>query len=141
MVSMFSMLGRYLVRRSPFLFFKTCILCWKLLFLRYRSHRFLLPSELIRYIRACATWGSLECTDTKCRDNLSKSASQNLQECFLFHCLFLHSTLISLSTFENYCHCQKNKEPVPQELDSLFDLALLKPRLVFVLSMLLLHTS
>ena len=35
----------------------------------------------------------------------------------------------------------KNKEPVPQELESLFDLALLKPRLVLVLSMLLLHTS
>ena len=43
--------------------------------------------------------------------------------------------------FENYCHYQKNKEPVPQELESLLDLALLKPRLVLVLSMLLLHTS
>ena len=49
--------------------------------------------------------------------------------------------LISLSTFENYCHCQKNKEPAPQELEILFDLALLKPRLVLVLPMLLLHTS
>ena len=39
----------------------------------------------------------------------------------------------SLSTLENYCHRQKNKEPVPQKLDSLFDLALLKPRLVLML--------
>ena len=31
--------------------------------------------------------------------------------------------------------------PVPKELESLFDLALLEPRLVFVFSMLLLHTS
>ena len=52
-----------------------------------------------------------------------------------------HSILISPSTFENYCHCQKNKELVPQELKSLLDLALLKPRLVLVLSILLLHTS
>ena len=44
-------------------------------------------------------------------------------------------------TFENYCHCQKNREPVPEKLESLFDLALLKPRLVLELSMLLLHTS
>ena len=35
----------------------------------------------------------------------------------------------------------ENKEPVPEELESLFDLALLKPRLVLVLSMLLLHAS
>ena len=52
-----------------------------------------------------------------------------------------HTILISLSTFENYCHYQKNKEPVPQELESLLDLALLIPRLVLVLSMLLLHSS
>ena len=52
-----------------------------------------------------------------------------------------HSILISLSTFGNYCHYQKTKEPVPQELESLLDIALLKPRLVLVLSMLLLHTS
>ena len=103
----FSMLGRYLVRRSPFLFFKTCRLCGKSLHnsLHKSSHRFLLSSELIGYTRACATWGSMECTNTRCRGNLAKSASQNLQECFLSHCLFPHPILISLYIVENYCHC------------------------------------
>ena len=69
----------------------------------------------------------------------SKSSTELISKLTLWY--IKHSILISLCTFDNYCHCQKNKEPVPQELDSLFDLVLLKPRLVLLLSMLLLHSS